>query len=96
MSFTIVPRPPILMREKRRKGVLQTRMLGVRRRIIITLSGSEGMSLLTLEAIIVVEVLVLEVLDCVGEVEDGWASSDGRKFRVMYTLSVSYESRQKI
>lgn len=36
----MVPRPPILMRPTRRKGVLQVRMLGVMRRMIMTFSGS--------------------------------------------------------
>ena len=41
----MVPRPPILNLPNRRNGAEHVVMLGVTRRITITLGGSEGMSL---------------------------------------------------
>lgn len=47
-NFTTVPRPPILILPKRRKGVLQVRTSGTTRLITMTFSGSDGMSLLAM------------------------------------------------
>lgn len=52
-SRTIVPRPPTLIRPKRRKGVLQVMISGVILRITITFSGSLGINLAAPDAIAV-------------------------------------------
>lgn len=49
-----MPRPPIFMRPKRRKGVEKVLMSGVTLRMTMTFSGSEGTSLETEEAMVVV------------------------------------------
>merc|ERR1711977_594034 len=51
-SLTMVPLPPILILPKRRKGVEQMRTSGVILRMIMTFSGSAGMSLLADEAMV--------------------------------------------
>lgn len=52
---TSVPRPPILTLPKREKGVLKVVISGVTLRMTMTFSGSDGMSLLAEEAMLIVE-----------------------------------------
>ena len=51
--FTIVPRPPTLIRPTRKKGVLHVKTSGVILRMIITFSGSDGMSFATPDDMVV-------------------------------------------
>lgn len=43
-SLTMVPRPPILIKPKRRKGTLRVVIVGVISRITMTFAGSAGTS----------------------------------------------------